>query len=88
MNSTNPKQDQTDEAADMVREALVAIQKATGLPTEAILAGAHGTVAALMVKHLGGPMTAATCERTADFVRHLPSLAACSLARATPRGRA
>lgn len=88
MTSANPKQDQADEAARMVGEALMAIQEQTGLPTDAILAGAHAVVVAKIVTHLGGPMAAATCERAANSVRHLPSLGACSLACATPAGRA
>lgn len=88
MTNANPKQEQADEAADLVVDALVAIQNATGLPTDAILAGAHATVIAMIVTHMGGPMAAATCERAANSVRHLPSLGACSLACATPAGRA
>lgn len=88
MTNANPKQAQADEAAALVAEALVTIQNATGLPTDAILAGAHAQVVAMIVTHLGGPMAAATCERAAKSVRHLPSLAASSLARAAPRGSA
>ncbi|OJH43013.1 hypothetical protein [Paracoccus sp. SM22M-07] len=88
MTDTNPKQAQADEAANLVAQALVTIQNATGLPTEALLAGAHAQVVAMIVTHLGGPMAASTCERAAKAVRHMPSLAASSLARAAPQGRA
>lgn len=88
MTDTHPKQAQADEAAHLVAQALATIQDATGIPTDALLAGAHAQIVALIVTHLGGPMAAATCERAAKSVRHMPSLAASSLARATPQGSA
>lgn len=77
-----------DEASELTAQALVAIQNQTGIPTDLLLAGAHATLVAMMTTHLGGPMAAETCERAANSVRHLPSLAACSLAGVTPKGRA
>lgn len=88
MTDTNPKQAAADEAARLVAEALVAIQNQTSLPTDALLAGAHAQVVAMIVTHLGGPMAAQTCEQAAAAVRHMPSLAAAALAGATPKGRA
>lgn len=82
------RQDIADEAAALVAEALVTIQRETGIATDLLLAGAHAQVVSMMTTHLGGPMAATACERAAKNVRHLPSLAACALAGATPAGRA
>lgn len=88
MTSTNLKQDQADEAARLVAEALAAIQQKTGLPTDAILAGAHAAVVAKIATHLGGSVAAATCQGAAKAVRNLPSFVDCSLASARPAGQA
>ena len=86
--SDETRQDIADQAARLVAKALVTIQNETGIATDLLLAGAHAQVVAMTVTHLGGPMAAAACERAARNARHLPSLAACMLAGATPAGRA
>ena len=84
----NAKTDIANQIADAVERYLVDLQAATGVPTAVLLAGAHAGLVVTMAAELGGPMTAQACERAAARVRHLPSLAACSLAFAAPAGRA
>lgn len=82
------RQDIADQAAEIVRDALIAIQNATGTPTDLLLAGAMAQVTAMMVAHLGGPFTAAHLTHIARCIRDKPSLRACFLAHAVPAGRA
>ncbi len=82
------RQDIADEAAEIVRDALIAIQDSTGTPTDLLLAGAMAQVTAMMAAHLGGPFTAAHLTHIASCIRDKPSLRACSLAHAVPAGRA
>lgn len=82
------KTDQAEQAATLIAEALLRIADESGLPIEAILAGAHAQIVTMMVTTMGGPVTAASCERAAARVRTLPSLKALSLAVAVPEGHA
>jgi hypothetical protein len=76
-----------DYAADTIAY-LVRSLIASGLPADAVLAGAHASIIAEMTTALGGPFTAGRCNATADRVRNLPSSFAARLALATPAGTA
>lgn len=82
------KHELADDAAELVRDVLVNLQRATGIPTDCLLVGAHAQIIAMMTVHLGGPKTAKACEWSADKVRNLPSIHASALAFARPAGRA
>lgn len=77
-----------DDAAELVRDVLVNLQRITGIPTDCLLVGAHAEIIAMMTVHLGGPKTAMACDWAAGKVRDLPSAHAASLAFARPAGRA
>lgn len=82
------KTEQAEKAATLTADALLRIADESGLPIEAILAGAHAQIVTMMVTTMGGPVTAKSCERAAAQVRTLPSLRALSLAFAAPEGHA
>jgi len=82
------KTEQAEKAATLTAEALLRVAEESGLPIEAILAGAHAQIVTMMVTTMGGPLTAESCERAAAQVRTLPSLRALSLAFAAPEGHA
>lgn len=82
------KRELADDAAELVGDVLVNLQRLTDIPTDCLLAGAHAEIIAMMARHLGGPMTASLCEQMAARVRDLPPHSAASLALARPAGRA
>jgi hypothetical protein len=75
-------------AADLVRELIRQLQDEGGMPTDAVLAGAHAEIVTAITARYGGPAAAMWCARAAEKVRHMPSEAAFLLARATPSGSA
>lgn len=82
------KQCMANAAAQAVRGTLVFLERA-GWPADAILAGAHAEIVALMAACLGGKEAAASCERAAERVRDLPPAPMPDpLATAAPMGRA
>lgn len=86
------KHELADDAAELVQDVLVNLQRVTGIPTDCLLVGAHAQIVAMMTTQMGGPMTAKACEWMADQVRNLPSTHASALAFALafarPAGRA
>jgi hypothetical protein len=82
------KNELATEAADLMGDVLVTLQRLTGLPTECLLAGAHAQIVATMAASLGGPKAAQMIRSAADHVEHQPSLHAAALAFARPAGRA
>lgn len=82
------KDELATEAADLMGDVLVTLQRLTGLPTECLLAGAHAQIVATMVMNLGGPLTAQAIRHVADRIEHQPSSHAAALAFAPPAGRA
>lgn len=82
------KDELANEAADLVGDVLVTLQRLTGLPTECLLAGAHAQIVATMAANLGGPKAAQIIRSAADRIEHAPSAHAASLAFARPAGRA
>lgn len=81
-------EDIASSTADCLGRFLHELQAETGWPTELILAGAHGRIAALMLQHLGGQDTAKICEDMAGRMRAFPSATVMMLARAIPAGSA
>lgn len=59
-----------------------------GVSPDAILAGAHAEVIAMMTAVLGGPAVAQACKRAIDNVQHMPSALAVALAKMPPAGSA
>lgn len=82
------RQAMADDAADFIRRAMQHLHREYGLPWELIAIGAHAQAVSAMAQIVGGPMTAACCERAAERVRNLPSAAAQALAFAAPAGTA
>lgn len=81
-------QAQADLAADLTEQFLAHLHAAYGIPPAALLAGAHAAIVTTMARVVGGPATAASCERAANRLRNVPSCAATALAMATPAGTA
>ena len=78
---------EADTAADAVR-TLCRLLADQGLAPEAILAGAHAEIVAMMIVSLGGDVAGEAFRRAADRADQLPTLEELKLARATVAGRA
>lgn len=77
-----------DRATDVMLGAIIEAHRQTGLPIDAILAGAHVASLELMLRTLGQDVTAECCDRAAAQVRNIPAERLTPLALAVPFGRA
>lgn len=82
------KAGEVDRATDVMLEAIIEAHRMSGLPLDAILAGAHIASVELMVRILGQDVTASCCDRAAAQVRSIPRQCLTPLALAVPAGRA
>ena len=81
------KQAAADQAASCIRECM-ALMRASGMPWDSIIAGAHAEVISAMTLTFGGQMAAHCCTCAAERVYTLPSAADHALASARPAGSA
>jgi len=77
---------QAYDAAQMVDEFIVHLNELTGIHMDALLAGAHGCIVAMLAERLGEDMAAERCEAAAVSLRR--SISDASLAAARPMGSA
>jgi hypothetical protein len=85
---TDPRLDEAQETAAMVRELLRLLIEESGFDPAAVIAGAHAEAAAAMVIAFGGAEAAERMRAAAAQVEPLPSLAAITLAAREPAGTA